>query len=294
MDNKIVTNISQYLELVTKSMQGKLVHTPYFRGHANKSWDLCPASIREFNTSQEFRSYTMAIKNHPELFRECKSRLEEFVVLQHYGLPTCLLDITSNPLVALYFACLDSENNSDGCIYSIRKFKRSERSVDLWIELMLSLRVIMGEHYNMCFSFKDAVKALNLKEESHAFLFEHMAEAKIVIPPQNNARIRAQSGAFLLSGFDIYDTKNNIKEYQEILDNNSFDVCNKNKFLFKNYEKKSYAIKFKDMFDEIALIPNSSKSNILKELDMCGINEATLFPEPEHQMQYIKNKIQSM
>lgn len=293
MDNT-VTNISQYLEFVSKNNVNAIEHTLYFRGHANKSWDLCPASTRIYDASKEFRSYAMAIKEYPGLFRECNSRLEEFVVLQHYGLPTCLLDITSNPLVALYFACLNDGSESDGCVFFTCKYKRSEINVDIWTEWMISLRCLMGEHFNMSFSFENAVKMLNIKKEAYGFLFENLTESKIVIPPINNARIRAQAGAFLLSGFDVPDAKNSKAKYAEIVENRSYKTKEMRHVLFQNFSKDGYIEKYNNEFKLLASIPYPSKSKILKELDMCGINQATLFPEPEHQMQYIKNKILSM
>ena len=46
----------------------------------------------------------------PDEFENCKTSFEKMVKMQHYGLPTRLLDVTKNPLVAMYFACVNNQN----------------------------------------------------------------------------------------------------------------------------------------------------------------------------------------
>lgn len=47
------------------------------------------------------------VSRFPKQFSSCKNTFEHLVMMQHYGFPTRLLDVTSNPLVALYFSCVD-------------------------------------------------------------------------------------------------------------------------------------------------------------------------------------------
>lgn len=52
----------------------------------------------------------------PLEFGSDKSMFSKLVRAQHYGLPTRLLDVTINPLVALYFACCDT-GSADGVVH---------------------------------------------------------------------------------------------------------------------------------------------------------------------------------
>lgn len=114
--------IAAFLERVADSHREGAI----YRGHANRSWSISPAAFR--------RNPQIGIKSNLELRKWKKmaarfaqrpmSDLEWIVLAQHYGVPTTLLDWTTNPLVALYFACQPSrEINSmishDGGVYMI-------------------------------------------------------------------------------------------------------------------------------------------------------------------------------
>lgn len=86
-----------------------------FRGHPDVAFDLRPSvfrkdarpSLEDIRAEREHILLRELIAVHPADFRSDASALEELVRMQHYSLPTRLLDVTWNPLVALWFASED-------------------------------------------------------------------------------------------------------------------------------------------------------------------------------------------
>lgn len=100
-----ISSVSEFIEKIVQRDKEAGTET-FYRGHADKDWDLLPSIFRTPNGVEKERLlfYDM-VAHEPQSFSECKPTLDYLVQMQHYGLPTRLLDMTMNPLVALYFAC---------------------------------------------------------------------------------------------------------------------------------------------------------------------------------------------
>ena len=93
----------------------------FYRGHADEGWELIPSILRTPDGPEvEHRLFRDMVAHEPQSFSECRSALDHLVQMQHYGLPTRLLDVTMNPLVALYFACDEATPHpADGAVYHL-------------------------------------------------------------------------------------------------------------------------------------------------------------------------------
>jgi hypothetical protein len=101
----------------------------WWRGHAKEGWNLLPhiwrSEVGNLSTPEERlhweRNITIRFlqgartrhKNWPE-----NDNSVELATMQHYGLPTRLLDWTESPLFALYFAVREHENEN-GALWAL-------------------------------------------------------------------------------------------------------------------------------------------------------------------------------
>lgn len=111
-------HVSSFVELHEVLKAYQLPSYWLFRGQSNESWKILPKSAREpFSKRDDIQLFNDWKRFAIEYVDSPPSNTWHWLALaQHHGLATRLLDWTSNPLVAAFFACLDDD--SDGAIYA--------------------------------------------------------------------------------------------------------------------------------------------------------------------------------
>ena len=121
VDLQIIDSISNYRDFLKKTIR-TIDEKVFYRGHSDCSYKLEPSLFRKLDwISNENRMNYELISRCQEDFYGVNSSVEKLSKMQHYGLPTRLLDITQNPLVALYFACLNNEKRGEVIVLNVEK-----------------------------------------------------------------------------------------------------------------------------------------------------------------------------
>jgi hypothetical protein len=265
-----IGSLGNYLQQLEKLGVAAHQHL-FFRGHSKTIYPLLPSIFRNSGwIENEATMLKELILRCPNDFSDDLTTFECMVKMQHYGLPTRLLDVTSNPLVALYFACSSSDEGSeDGEVivfnFDVDKVKYFD-SDTVCVVANLSRRpshFAMPSHQDIDkFNKTESIKLL-LHDVGHdkphfvpKIKPDDLERVVCVKPKLDNARIIRQEGAFLLFGCDGDKTKP------------------------AKLPGNSIAARFTINRDE--------KRKLRDQLEALGINRATMYPEIEQVASYLK------
>lgn len=146
-----VSTLIHNLEEVQEQLSGKIDGTTmFYRGHADKDWKLEPGIYRS-SKALEKEDYLVhdIIRHCPNDFVNCHSSFEKLVKMQHYDLPTRLLDISMNPLVALYFATCDEMDKDGEFFVFILKDEDISHYDDNWVNILSRISFMPKDKVNV-------------------------------------------------------------------------------------------------------------------------------------------------
>ena len=124
---KWVVSVVDYLYQVLKYEDEDV--NRYFRGQ-KAHYDLLPSLFREDGkyVEKEMELNAKVYNDRPEDFADCHSTFEKLVRLKHFVHASRLIDISSSPLVALYFACTGSSLDKEvGVVSEVYCRKEDEK-----------------------------------------------------------------------------------------------------------------------------------------------------------------------
>ncbi|MGG7649362.1 FRG domain-containing protein [Pseudomonas sp. ES4] len=218
-------SLTEFLDLIDE-IKPEIPGTLWFRGQSNASYRLTPGVLRETITTTDWMGQnikpgqiqtssgggvsglsaerlleTFKRQARPFLDHAPANDFEWMFIAQHHGLPTRLLDWSTNALVALFFAVQQAKAHEGDGFEQCNNFLDDHLNEDGFAVFIIDPEKINREAYRATGPIDMAANAtrwadwINPMESNKSIDFPVCISA-----PHMTNRIRAQSGAFTLHG----------------------------------------------------------------------------------------------
>jgi hypothetical protein len=315
-----INNLIEYIEIVDIINDSS---DYVFRGQKNKEWSLTASVFRNnYDHQKEYNLYKEIKKNQFKEFTK-ENFIDNLIHMQHYGIPTRLLDWSRNPLIPLFFAC--SESRADGRVFAYKP--------------KVIFEFDSKEYNEIAKYFEEDINLSKLSSISIKFLVsvfrKSLPQSIFIESSYENDRLRAQNGLFsiyidirpqyidlirdeIIRSTNFYtkflkemdstviktlaqsneeDMRSNLLSMGRIIVNKDVFVDNDiNMFIneltninYWNMESKSYETNLSAESIDL-IIPFERKMVLRKQLEKFNINSMTVYPDFSGFVQYINDK----
>ena len=182
--------------------------------------------------------------------------MNEYYLMQHYGVKTRLLDWTESALLALYFAVMNVDNGLDGRVW------------------------ILSPHRLNNFSMNTLIKII--KKDFSCIYFPQSSISHPIIDKEGRVNLDELTRRYLNLDFSYDDNLNNdyypLAIYPYLIDERMFSQqsCFT---IFGNIVNGLLSAPSKDDFIKSIIVDSTSKRDIRDELKWLGISNKSIYPD---------------